>query len=76
MNYSISEHFKHTLRTTQWPLSGEHVLLPLKYARLHVRQMNEFITKPRLRGKFFTSAGFVHDTSFNSSAGHSENSFM
>ena len=38
--------------------------------------MNEFITKPRLRGKFFTSAVFVHETSFNSSAGHSENSFM
>ena len=50
--------------------------LGLKYARLHVRQMNEFITKPRLRGKFFTSAVFVHETSFNSSAGHSENSFM
>lgn len=29
MYYSIREHFKHTLRTTQWPLSGEHVLLAL-----------------------------------------------
>ena len=38
--------------------------------------MNEFITMSRLRGKFFTSAVFVHETSFNSSAGHSENSFM
>lgn len=29
MYYSIREHFKHTLRMTQWPLSGEHVLLAL-----------------------------------------------
>ena len=29
MYYSIREHFKHTLKTTQWPLSGEHVLSPL-----------------------------------------------
>ena len=70
MYYSIREHFKHTLRTTQWPLSGEHVLFSLSM------QDYRFITMSRLRGKFFTSAVFVHETSFNSSAGHSENSFM
>lgn len=76
MYYSIREHFKHTLRTTQWPLSGEHVLFPLSMQDYrYVRWTN---SSPSLAcgGNSSHLHFFVHETSFNSSAGHSENSFM